>query len=204
MELAITGEVPSLQRVESDYLAHLVHKEASEAKVSVEVSGLHQPAKTSDLTITDQGIQGKALLAHPLGRFYSERCYLAQAALGRLLEIYQHRDDRGDSPLTQFVKDLLGLDQLEALIDGLHTAGDLRRFRTAVPLFHETRDDIQLLQSETEEQRTELAQLAEDIRLREDQLKQMLNPLGDRLNEQVPIPASLATALRSNPEDQAL
>jgi exonuclease SbcC len=205
MELAITGEVPSLRRVEPDYLTHLVHMKASEARASVEVSGLDQPAKTSELTITDTGIQGKALFAQPLGRFYSERCYLAQAALGRLLEIYQHRDDRrSDSPLTQFVKDSLGLDQLEALIDGLHAAGDVRRFRTPVPLLHETRDDIQRLQSEIEEQRTEIAQLAEDIRIREDQLKAILKPLADHLDEQVAIPTSLAVALQNNPEDQAL
>jgi len=203
--LAITGEVPSFHRVEPDYLSHLVHKKADQAKVSVEVSGLDQPAKTSDLTITDEGIQGKALLAKPLGRFYSERCYLAQAALGRLLEIYQYRDDqRSDSPLTQFVKDLLGLDQLEALIEGLHASGDVRRFRTPVPLLHETRDDIQRLQSEIEAQRTEVAQLSQDIRAHEDQLKETLRPLGDRLAEQVAIPTSLEAALQSKPEDHAL
>ena len=205
LELALTGEVPSLQRVEPDYLSHLVHKKANQAKVSVEVAGLDQLAKTSDLTITDEGIEGEPLLAKPLGRFYSERCYLAQAALGRLLEIYQHLDGlRSDSPLTQFVKELLGLDQLEALIDGLHASGDVRRFRTPVPLLHETRDDIRRLQSEIEVQHTELAQLAQDIRTLEDRLKETLKPLGDRLDEQVAAPASLTAALQSNPEDEAL
>ena len=105
MELAIGGEVPSLERVEPDYLAHLVHKQAKQAKISVEVSGLSQPTGSSDLTITEDGVSGVALLKKPLSRFYSERCYLPQAALGRLLEIYQYRDSRrSDSPLTEFVK----------------------------------------------------------------------------------------------------
>jgi exonuclease SbcC len=99
---------------------------------------------------------------------------------------------------------LLGLDQLEALMEGLHASGDVRRFRTPVPLLHETRDDIQRLHSEIEAQRTELAQLAQDIRAHEDQLKETLKPLGDGLAEQVAIPTSLAAALQSNPEDHAL
>ena len=40
IELALTGEIPSLARVEPDYLSHLVHKEAQQAKVSLSASGL--------------------------------------------------------------------------------------------------------------------------------------------------------------------
>ena len=79
-----------------------------------------------------------------LAKFYSERCYLPQSVLGRLLELYQTSDARkSDSPLTEFVKDILGLDQLDALIDGLHDAGDIRRLRKPVPLYAEVRDDIE-------------------------------------------------------------
>jgi exonuclease SbcC len=205
MELAITGEVPSLQRIEPDYLTYLVHKQAEQAKVTIEVSGLDQSPKSSTMTITEDGIQGAALLAKPLSRFYSERCYLAQAALGRLLEIYQHRDDRrSDSPLTQFVKDLLGLDHLEALIGGLHAAGDVRRFRTPVPLLHETKDEIQRLQTDIEEQQSDLAQLIEGIRAREERLKETLKTLGERLDGLVSNLSSLVAALQSNPEEPTL
>lgn len=130
IELALTGAVPSLERIEPDYITHLVHKQASKGKVSLSASGLDGRAEHTDLVVTSDGIQGAPLLSKTLSRFYSERCYLAQSALGRLLEIYQHKDTRqSDSPLTQFVKDLLGLDQLDALIDGLHDAGDVRRLR---------------------------------------------------------------------------
>jgi exonuclease SbcC len=79
-----------------------------------------------------------------LSRFYGERCYLAQSTLARLLEIYQHKDARlTESPLTKFVKDLLGLDQLDALVEGLHDAGDVTS-RTGAPLFWDVRDAIQL------------------------------------------------------------
>ena len=39
----------------------------------------------------------------------------------------------GDSPLTAFVNDLLGLDELDALIDGLYPVTDKRRVKRLVP-----------------------------------------------------------------------
>ena len=55
--------------------------------------------------------------------------------MGRLLDIYQSpaSRDQTNTPLTRFVKDLLGLDQLEALIDGLHPAGHKRRMFKLTP-----------------------------------------------------------------------
>jgi len=59
--------------------------------------------------------------------FYSERCYLAQATRS-MLEILEDKDARkSDSPLTKFSR-LLGLDHLDALIEGLHDRGDVRRY----------------------------------------------------------------------------
>ena len=52
-------------------------------------------------------------------RYFAERCYLPQAILGRLLEIYNDQKTNTTSPLTLFVKELLGLDPLDAQIDGL-------------------------------------------------------------------------------------
>lgn len=67
-------------------------------------------------------------------KFFSERCYLPQATLGRLLELYQDAGaDESTSQLTQFVKDLLGLDQLDALVEGLNPAFHVARVRNLVP-----------------------------------------------------------------------
>ena len=46
--------------------------------------------------------------------FFSERCYLPQAVLGRLLDIYDQKKTT-NSRLTEFVKDMLRLDALDAL-----------------------------------------------------------------------------------------
>lgn len=157
IELALTGSVSSLQRVDPDYASHLVHKDAAAAKVQIHTSGL--VGNEADFTVDAKGIAGAALLNPDLSRFYSERCFLAQSSLGRLLELYQDSPKRTDSALTRFVKDLLRLDHLDAIIDGLHDAGDVRRLRSGVPDYAETRDAIPQLEKEVERLRSELAAL---------------------------------------------
>jgi DNA repair protein SbcC/Rad50 len=140
IEFGLTGAVASFGRFDPGYFAHLPHKRspAGKCRVLIEVDGL---ATNSAEVIGDgKGIIGNGLLSGPLARFFTERCYLPQAALGRLLEIYEHQDGRrSDSPLTRFVKELLGLEALDALIDGLHASGDVRRLREKAPNFWSAR-----------------------------------------------------------------
>jgi len=144
IELALTGSVQSLARLDDDnYLVHLPHKLASKKRASVALSadGIGDTGEV-DLVADGAAIIGDALLDEDSIRFYTERCYLAQATLGRLLEIYERPGSRKtDSPLTRFVKELLGLDALDAVIEGLHAAGDVRRFREVSPLFWSARSD---------------------------------------------------------------
>src|ERR1700692_238369 len=107
LELALTGAIPSLGRIEPDYAAHLVHKQASQGQVVLRVDGIPSVPAEATLSITSAGVRGAHLLSERLASFYSERCYLPQSVLGRLLELYQLSDARqSDSPLTLFVKDL--------------------------------------------------------------------------------------------------
>lgn len=143
IELGLTGSVASLARFDPDhYLAHLPHKlGAGPAQISVAAG-----SRNGDARADGKAIAGKPLLDSEEARFYVERCYLAQATLGRLLEIYEHQDNRRtDSPLTRFVKEMLGLEALDALIDGLHAAGNVTRFRTVAPNFWEARDESSAL-----------------------------------------------------------
>ena len=41
IELGLTAQVPSLARLDRDYLAHLVHKDAKESRVAATVDGLN-------------------------------------------------------------------------------------------------------------------------------------------------------------------
>jgi len=157
IELALTGNVPSLMRADSEYVSHLVHKSAERSRVAVEASGLSQSVLKAELEIGRHAVTGKPLLSGDIARFYSERCFLAQSTLSRLLELYEKAPSRDeDSPLTKFVKDLLGLDYLDALIDGLYEAGDVRRLRTSVPLYSETRDKIPALEKTIQEKESDL------------------------------------------------
>ncbi|RWE28914.1 MAG: hypothetical protein EOS78_31225 [Mesorhizobium sp.] len=175
IELALTGQVASLQRVDPDYAAHLVHKDAKSAELKIETSGLKR--NEASLKVTANAIEGEALLGPDLARFYAERCFLAQSSLGRLLELYQDSAKRSDSALTKFVKDLLGLDHLDAIIDGLHDAGDVRRLRSGVPGYGETRDTIPQVEGERDRLGAELEKT--DVRIR--QLEEQNDALSNRL-----------------------
>jgi|SRR5277367_3955671 len=91
LELVLTGQVPSLARLDPDYLSNLIHKEADEGRVTATVDGLNGVSRPTDITIGRTGVLGDALLSPDRAHFYSERCYLAQATLGRLLEIYENK-----------------------------------------------------------------------------------------------------------------
>ncbi|MCK1483357.1 AAA family ATPase [Bradyrhizobium sp. 193] len=140
IEFGLTGAVASLGRFDPGYLEHLPHKKSpnGRCRVSVEVDGL--PSSSAEVAADGKQVLGNGLLSGDLVRFFTERCYLPQAALGRLLEIYEHQDSRrSDSPLTRFVKELLGLEALDALIDGLHASGHVRRLRERAPNFWSAR-----------------------------------------------------------------
>ena len=101
----------------------------------VDAAGL---SPNNELTITRDPDVISPALPGDLARFYSERCYLPQSALSRLLEVYEASSDtHTDSPLTKFINTLLRLDQLESLSEGLRPAQHLTRFRSTMIEFQE-------------------------------------------------------------------
>src|SRR3954463_3053779 len=164
IELALTGSVPSLSRAEPDYLTYLPHLDRPFGEVRLVVSADDGTLRSSDLRVTTGGVSGNPLLTDSEASFFSERSYLAQSTLGRLLEIYQHADKKTDSPLTRFVKELLGLDRMEALIGGLYSAGNIARLKVPVAAYGEIRDQIPVDEAELQRLRGEMAQ--EDAALR--------------------------------------
>ena len=204
IELGLTAQVPSLARLDRDYVSHLVHKEANEGHVTAMVEGLDGVVQSVDVTVSGAGVSGNALLSRERARFYSERCYLAQATLGRLLEIYEDKDTRRtDSPLTKFVKDLLGLDHLDALIEGLHDAGDIRRLRSALPVYWQVREDIPTLEKDIIGDTAERKRFDDDIGKVDERLRGKLTELGIELPPDTLEP-TLARLLGSNPEEPEL
>ncbi|PZQ78232.1 DNA replication and repair protein RecF [Xylophilus ampelinus] len=169
MELALTGELASLDRIDPNLRKHLVNKGRDHAFVSASVCAADGAMTTGEFRVDSLGPKGNAVLDRNLARHFSERCYLAQSTLGRLLEIYQPKDvAAAASPLTRFVKELLGLDALDALIDGLYDAGDVRRLRGRANMYWEVRDRLPMVQKEMD-------RLAGEVSKARDQAKELLN-----------------------------
>src|SRR3546814_18323882 len=107
--------------------------------VRLEVGGPDAPLRSAAVRVTTNQVSGIPILGAEEARFFSERSYLAQSTLGRLLEIYQHADKKADSPLTRVAKALLVPHRMDALSNGLHSAGNIYRLKAPVPADGEVR-----------------------------------------------------------------
>lgn len=126
LEFGLTGRVHSMERTDPNYLAHLPNVEKPFATVRVTVADSLQSGEAPErMVVAGPTITGKHALNDAAATFYRERCYLDQASLGRLLDIYQHTEVKGESALTRFVNELLGLHDIDALLEGLHSANNL-------------------------------------------------------------------------------
>ncbi|KJS42975.1 MAG: hypothetical protein VR71_12325 [Roseovarius sp. BRH_c41] len=157
LEFALTGSVDAMSRVERNYKQDLVHYDATMASVSVECRHQDTYSNPANLTISSSGaVEGTHLLDSVHSRFFSERSFLAQATLSRLLEIYEISDTRdGENALTRFVKEILGLEVLDNVIEGLKPTGHKARLRKSVPEFSDAEDEVErLLVSKERQQKT--------------------------------------------------
>jgi exonuclease SbcC len=186
MELGLTGNLASLSRLDPQFQEHLVHKEAVSKKgsVSIGVHGLGVEFPAGQFEIHGHKFTGKAALDPVLTRHFSERCYLAQSTLTRLLEFYEDKSANGTA-LTRFVNELLGLDALDALIDGLYDAGDVRRLRGHAVSFWDMREQLPSLDDE-------LSRLAKELTAAEGQATQLTQSARARLTPHWPEVASLS------------
>jgi exonuclease SbcC len=179
LELALTGDIAAMRREDPGFVRHLVHQGAERASIRISGPGLNADAGEGATAIENGEITQRAVLGPDQAQFFAERCYLAQSVLGRLLDIYSHADASTDSPLTRFVKDLLRLDELDALVDGLRDAGHLTRAKNlvrALRLADDLRQDFRnqrdataktfdALASDISQHRNELRRLVEDVPL---------------------------------------
>jgi exonuclease SbcC len=149
IELALTGAVTGIDPVDP---AQLVHRGAPRAQIDLVTSESHVAFK-----IEGSDISGKPLLESTDARFLAERCYLQQRTLSRLLELYQERDGNDESALTAFVNELLGLDELDALVTGLS------------PVLHKAR--VKRLVTDYADAEKEQSQRAERIRAIEAEMR---------------------------------
>ncbi|MFM9962406.1 MAG: AAA family ATPase [Planctomycetaceae bacterium] len=167
LELAVTGDVSDLSRFEDSYprcLQNLAAK--SPPRVTLRYRSDSQTEVTH--TISKPGvITGQSLTKKEIA-FFRDRCYLSQARLSRLLELYQAVDkDHPEAQLVTFIRELLGLDYLEHLTAGLEEIGLITRVRKNLPALQQLEDaqarseqDIRRLRENIQ---TRAATLAEEI-----------------------------------------
>jgi exonuclease SbcC len=149
LELALTGKIAHLTSDGNGYQSYLTTLGTEGGSIGLTTTDAYKPGAnlSGSLDFSDAKFEPMALLDNADARFFSERCYLPQATLGRLLEIYD--DQRTTSPLTLFVKELLGLDPLDALVDGLYPAFNVARVRNLVPGYRQLETLRSSLQTET-------------------------------------------------------
>lgn len=135
LELGLTGKIAHLATDGDGYRRYLTTLDTGGGSIALTTTAPLDDGGRTDgaLDFSDSHFTPSALLDPSRARFFAERCYLPQATLGRLLEIYDDQKTSSTSPLTLFVKELLGLDPLDALVDGLDPAFNVTRVRKIAP-----------------------------------------------------------------------
>jgi len=131
LELGLTGRIAHLDE-RSQYQHFFTNVSSSSGNVVLSAQQTNTTITHGRVDFSPNSFVAAPLLHENNARFFSERCYLPQAVLGRLLDLYNEKKAT-ESRLTQFVRELLKLDPLDAIIDGLYPAHHVTRIRKLLP-----------------------------------------------------------------------
>jgi exonuclease SbcC len=165
LELALTGSIRNMELQSDEYQAHLPFFGKPSAVVGADVAEyLREREGNSPMTVSGGCLEGgPAVFGDVAAKFYTERCYLDQASLGRLLDLYQARSGNGQSALENFVNELLGLEKLDALRDGLSDANDLRLLKKLAVGVDEAERQVKAATTDLSEQESLLAAIGREV-----------------------------------------
>lgn len=174
IEYALTGTVADLAELDDDYPRSLTHVHSSE-DAAVRLEATLQNGREATFRAGDA--KGRTHLEGDAARHFSQRCFLSQYRLSRLIDLYRQPDsESAEETLVAFVRKLLGLDVIDALLDGLHEAGDRRRLRKPVASFAKLDELLPMGRS----RRSALARELEDLRKG---IRSAIDDLGEDLGE---------------------
>lgn len=163
IEFAITGSVEHLRYYDGDY-PRCLRSIRSSSGTSVELAFRDKSGKSfrQKADVSGERLVRSNSISVADARFFSERCYLSQSHLSRLLEIYQAvNQDSPEQPLVRFVRELLNLDFLENLTTGLFEVADVRRISKATPAYQALRDTKVRIATQIEKSAAEYGVLSE-------------------------------------------
>ncbi|WP_343708201.1 AAA family ATPase [Mycobacterium sp.] len=164
LELALTGHIRSMERQSDRYRAHLPFFGQSYATVRADVAEYLQSGTPGvPLTVNGARLEGTPAFSNEAANFYAERCYLDQSSLGRLLDLYQARERNEQTALEKFVNELLGLEKLDALRDGLSDALDLRLVKKLAIGVDEADREAKVAATQLKEQSAERAKARTEV-----------------------------------------
>lgn len=177
VELALTGRVQSLERADPGYGKQLLHRSATEGSVLLRTFA-ESSEQSFKAALDTAGAQSISALDNQRAAFFRERAFLPQSLLGQLLQIYQDAGNDAASPLAQFVANLLGLDQLDALEAGLKPLADVRNVRKNVDGWQAAENERSRLEQLLSDKRKTRDGLNEQIRVAFGELLTLCTALG--------------------------
>jgi len=143
IELAATGRVGFLEDQGKDTRSFLRNHDYELGSVRLSLSDRSNASRVGSFELSGDRVVGNAALTTAEQTYFLERSFLPQTALGRLLESYTDTGKQVDTALVRFVKSLVGLDELDALINGLHASGDRRRSKKLVRAWSRGAEDLE-------------------------------------------------------------
>lgn len=198
IELGLTGSIAHLDD-QSKYHNFLTHINTAGGSIQLAVEGMNaRSTGTGQVSFCPGSFHATPALNAADASFFSERCYLPQAVLGRLLDIYDQRKTT-NSRLTEFVKELLRLDALDALVDGLDHAFNVTRIRKLAPVYKQLEESRDLLDKQLERERLNVVSAHQATTQRISRLNELLAVLNPAA---VPVSSGFdAAALRERVGD---
>ena len=199
IELSLTGSIAHLED-QSKYHDFITHIDTSGGSIQLAVEGMDgRSTGAGRVRFAPGSFDATPALNAADASFFAERCYLPQAVLGRLLDIYDQKKTT-NSRLTEFVKELLRLDALDALVDGLDHAFNVTRIRKLAPVYKQLEEARDLLDQQLERERSSVETARQATTQRITRLNELLAVLDPTA---VPLSAGFdVAALRARVEDR--
>lgn len=173
IELGLTGSISHLDD-QSKYQNFLTHIDTPGGSIQHAIEGMNgRSTGAGQVTFNTSSFDATPALDAADAGFFSERCYLPQAVLGRLLDIYDQKGTT-NSRLTEFVKELLRLDAVDALVDGFNHAFNVTRIRKLAPVYKQLEEAHDLLKRQIERERSGVEAAQEAITQRRSSLNKLI------------------------------
>ncbi|MEE9095968.1 AAA family ATPase [Pseudarthrobacter phenanthrenivorans] len=175
LELGATGNVRFLSKGAHLDQSLIINRSYPLGAVELRVADPGGSLRIGSFEFDRNSLRGAPALDDNERSYFSERSFLAQTQLGRFIETYTASSKQGDSALVRFVKSLVGLEELDWLIEGLRSAGHVNRTRNATEGWGMAERLFAIDTAERDNLRTQLAEIQQKLAVAESQLRELLD-----------------------------